>query len=92
VADFEITINGNKYGSPGDAFEAVREAWGAFCAANADDRARGDRADYLAWKAANRPTDDEWDGASDEEKALTREVFEANLAAALEAREPVAAE
>lgn len=92
MADFEITINGAKFGTFEAALEAVREAWGAYCLANADERARGDRADYLAWKAANRPTDDEWDGATPEEKALTREVYEANLAAALAAREPVAAE
>lgn len=89
---FSITINGKGYETFDGAIEAVRDAWGSYCAANADARARGDKADYLAFKAANRPNDDEWDGATPEEKALYAEIHAANLEAALAAREPVAAE
>lgn len=89
---FSITINGTTYDTFGDALEAVRGAWGDYCAAAADERARGDKADYLEWKAANRPDDGEWDGATPEEKALHAEIYAANLEAALAAREPVTAE
>lgn len=92
MADFTITVNGTTYGHRDDAIAAVRAAWDGWKAANRDARLDGDRADYLEFKAENRPSDDEFDGASAEEKALYAEIQAANLEAALAAREPVTAE
>ena len=92
MADFMITVDGTAYTSREDAVDAVNAAWHAYKAANGDERVAGDKADYIAWKDSFRPTDDEWDGATPEEKAATAEVREANYRAALESREAVAAE
>lgn len=92
MADFTITVDGTAYTSREDAVDAVNAAWHAYKAANGDERVGGDRADYIEWKNENRPSDDEWDGATPEEKAATAEVREANYRAALESREAVAAE
>lgn len=92
MADFTITVNGKPYDHRDAAIAVVRSAWDAWKAANRDARLDGDRADYLEFKAENRPADDEFDGASAEEKALYAEIQAANLEAALAAREPIAAE
>jgi len=89
MADFNITINGTAYDSFEAAIDAVRRARDEVKAANRDPRIDGDKADYLAFKGDNRPDDAEFEGPTPE---VFREVFETNLAAALEAREPVAAE
>lgn len=92
MADFEVTVNGVAYATRGEAIAAVDAAREEWKRANRDERIDGDKADYLQWKAANRPDDDAWDGTTPEEKAVYAEVHDVNLEAALAAREPVAAE
>lgn len=78
AADFSVNVDGVDYATRDEAIAAVREAWDSWKQDNADPRARStDPAEYLQFKSEVRPPDYEPTEAE-------REVFEANLASALE--------